>query len=371
MKVLFISDFILAKEQGAKQSTIAHYDTLKDIFGINNVDVVALNSRYKSADNNIKYLENERTKIQKLISIIERVPFLISREGVQAISGLCKKNNYSLVFIDHSIYGDIVKLIKERFHIPVVAYFHGIMQYQNIEYKKHAKTSILYFLPCGNMKRNETRTIKYADKCLILNDRDNENLFNYYGVKSDTMLPVYYPDTAKIEKKTAEKKFKLLFVGGYFWPNVHGITWFCENVMPELTEDIELSIVGNGMDQLREKLQTNHIHVMGRVDSLDNFYNDADVVVGPIFEGEGMKTKTCEALMYGKLYLGTEEALNGYTGLDQYRCDTKEEFIQRITELKNSHTNKYHQEMRDLYEEYYSPAMAKYTLMKLFSELKL
>ena len=46
MKILFISDFILAEEQGAKQSTKAHYQTLKDIFGVDNVDVAALNSTY-------------------------------------------------------------------------------------------------------------------------------------------------------------------------------------------------------------------------------------------------------------------------------------------------------------------------------------
>ena len=40
MKVLFVSDFILAEEQGAKKSTIAHYESLKDIFGKHNVDAM-------------------------------------------------------------------------------------------------------------------------------------------------------------------------------------------------------------------------------------------------------------------------------------------------------------------------------------------
>lgn len=53
MKVLFVSDFILAEEQGAKKSTIAHYESLKDIFGKHNVDVIALNSTYHSDDANI------------------------------------------------------------------------------------------------------------------------------------------------------------------------------------------------------------------------------------------------------------------------------------------------------------------------------
>ena len=68
------------------------------------------------------------------------------------------------------------------------------------------------------------------------------------------------------------------------------------------------------MEELREDLTRNNVTVVGSVENLDEWYNKADLVVGPIFKGEGMKTKTCEALMYGKRYLGTDEALEGYEG---------------------------------------------------------
>ena len=41
------------------------------------------------------------------------------------------------------------------------------------------------------------------------------------------------------------------------------------------------------------------------VDCLETWYEKADVVISPIFLGSGMKTKTAEALMYGKPILGT------------------------------------------------------------------
>ena len=37
----------------------------------------------------------------------------------------------------------------------------------------------------------------------------------------------------------------------------------------------------------------------------------------PIFEGSGMKLKTCEALMFGKNIIGTPEAFAGYD-IDDY-----------------------------------------------------
>jgi hypothetical protein len=79
MKILFISDFILAEEQGAKKSTIAHYESLKDIFGADNVQVVALNSTYSSDDINIIYKKVKQSKLKILESILLGVPFLMSK----------------------------------------------------------------------------------------------------------------------------------------------------------------------------------------------------------------------------------------------------------------------------------------------------
>ena len=198
MKVLFVSDFILAEEQGAKKSTIAHYESLKDIFGKHNVDVIALNSTYHSDDANIVCREEKQGRIDKLKNILVGRPFLLNRSAERKILELCTSGIYSLIFIDHSIYGTTVKKIKKVANIPVICYFHGIMQYQNDQLKAENKISHRYGLICKSMKENEGETVKYADKCLILNERDNRNLEKYYGVKSKYLFPVYYTDTANI-----------------------------------------------------------------------------------------------------------------------------------------------------------------------------
>lgn len=369
MKVLFISDFILAEEQGAKKSTIAHYESLKDIFGADNVQVVALNSTYSTDDINIIYKKVKQSKLKILESILLGVPFLMSKSDENEILRLCKINDYALIFVDHSIYGSVIEKIRKVCDTPVVSYFHGIIQYQNEQFSKNNKIRFRDRLVWKNIKKNEQDTVKYSNCCLILNERDNRNLEKYYGVKSKYLFPVYYTDTANIDKTVHTDEFTLLFVGGYFWPNIQGITWFVDNVMPKVNSQIMLYIVGNRMEELREKLARKNVTVVGGVKNLDEWYNKADVVVGPIFKGEGMKTKTCEALMYGKRYLGTDEALEGYEGLDDYRCNSKGEFIERINELYESRPPKFSSEMRKLYEDKYSPQMAKKLLLKAFSDV--
>ena len=54
------------------------------------------------------------------------------------------------------------------------------------------------------------------------------------------------------------------------------------------------------------------------------------VVIAPIFDGSGMKTKVAEALMYGKRIIGTREAFSGYEDIAEevgWVCNTKEEFV--------------------------------------------
>lgn len=123
------------------------------------------------------------------------------------------------------------------------------------------------------------------------------------------------------------------------------------------------------MDKLKNNLAGERVTIRGRVESLDEFYNKADVVVGPIFKGEGMKTKTCEALMYGKIYLGTDEALEGYEDLNEYRCNTADEFVHMIELLTDKNLPKYNENLRNIYLEKYSPQMAKARLTKIFKEL--
>ena len=305
------------------------------------------------------------------MSIIRGFPFLMSPQMYKCIVNECKAKKYGLVFIDHSIYGKLTKEIKSKTNAKVVTFFHGIIQYQNDIFEKNNKTSLLFKLPKKNMENNERMSVKYSDVCLLLNERDNLNLYNYYQKKTDYFLPEYTTDTASIEVKERTNVFEMLFVGGYFWPNIHGISWFVDNVMSKLNDRYHLTIVGNGMDKLKPTLERQNVTVMGRVESLDTYYNNADMVVGPIFLGEGMKTKTCEAFMYGKIYIGTNEAFEGYKGFDGYKCNTAAEFLKTIRKVQSSFHSKYYPEIRKMYEDFYSAEVAEKNLRKIFTEINL
>lgn len=188
---------------------------------------------------------------------------------------------------------------------------------------------------------------------ICLNKRDNELLKKEYHVSPHFLLPISMADDFGSNYVGSNKKTNIiLFVGSYFMPNVKGIRWFCKNVMPYVNKD--LLIVGKKMELLKDELESEHVKVVGTVDSLGNYYRIADAVIMPIFIGDGMKVKTAEAMMYGKPILATNEALEGYEikniqGI--YRCNTAKQFIDQINELS---CYGYRDEIRVLFKNKYS-----------------
>ena len=111
--------------------------------------------------------------------------------------------------------------------------------------------------------------------------------------------------------------------------------------MPLIKVDCEIVLVGNHMDLLKDEfMDDDRIIVHGRVEDLSPYYERATLVIGPIFEGAGMKVKTAEALSYGKVFIGTDESLIGYKELAEsllgksiFVCNNEIEFADAI----NSH----------------------------------
>lgn len=251
-----------------------------------------------------------------------------------------EKNNITSIFLSSSKLGKLAYILKKKFpNIHIYTFFHNIeKQYTAEEYR--VNPNFKNWIVRQVTKYNESLACKYADKLIVLNERDNSLLNQIYGLNADILLPTTFIDKFQPElkktKTSINSQFTLLFVGFAFFANIEGIKWFIENVFPEL-QNCKLQIVGNGMDKIFTS--TSNIEVHGYVEDLAQFYYQADAVILPIFSGGGMKTKTAEALMYGCPIIGTKEAFEGYK-LDFCKiggmANTKEDMIISINKLKEN-----------------------------------
>ena len=267
-------------------------------------------------------------------------------------------NNYDIVFIGQSSLGEFAKVIKKcNPSVKVITFFH------NVEYDYYNTQSSSFRCYLGIYakiaKLNEKKAILFSDKIITLNVRDSDRLYDLYGRKADLILPTSFKNKElKFLNDTISKdELRLLFIGSNFYPNKQGIIWFITDVLTKLDNTI-LEIIGRGTSRWKNESIFNNskVWIYGEVEDLDYYYLNADAVIIPIFTGGGMKTKTAEALLYGKYIFATKEAFEGYhVKFDKVggMCNNSVDFIHQLNDFRNSGLTKYNNYSREIFLKYY------------------
>lgn len=231
---------------------------------------------------------------------------------VWRLKQLLRVKDFEGVFIDQSFYGRLARDLKNDFpHLKVITQFHNVesiaaLSNLPVPMWLRRKVSRVAFW-------NEGLAVKFSDQTLFLTDEDFKDVSELCGTpQGHHILPLILPpkkgqvDSEKSVIQLGQKPY-LLFCGSYFPPNIQGLSWFIEKVLPHIPYD--LHIVGFDM----EKFKSSHERIKnwGTVTDLLPHYQNALAVVAPLFAPGGMKTKTVEALSYGKKLFATEYALLG------------------------------------------------------------
>ena len=275
---------------------------------------------------------------------------------------LAEENKCDYVFLGYSTLGILAKKMKKK-NIKVITFFH------NIEYnyfKDHIHNSSLLVKMIGlSIKRctylNEGYAVKYSDQIIVLNERDSYELEKVYKGHTTLILPTtfddMYDEVIAMRNSITSFQKKLLFVGSDFFGNTEGLFWFIEKCLDDI--NAELIVVGSGMDKYINTYKNKKVTFKGFVNDLSLEYYSADLVVLPILSGSGMKTKTCEALMYGKTIVATKEAFEGYTkemfetGAG-FLCSTASDFITTINSILKTQTSKNNINSRNIFQNNYN-----------------
>lgn len=366
MRILFVSECVFAQPQGSKTVATAHYKALSDLFGKENIDIV-----YVNVENHLDNPEGlpalqipaKFCKAKRVFNTLSERPFFLDRKGHASIVRAFKRTSYDLIWFDNSCYGREAEAIRRiDKDVRMIAFYHDVKLHRELQYYR-LKHSKLHFLSTfRGLVSNEILMSKTVDLNLFLNDRDANALSVLYGSVPSEILPVTFVDTADFSfSPEKSSSINLLFIGCYSWPNIQGLEWFVENVMPRLDAKYKLLVVGLGMEKLRSLplySDNKSIEVIGGVKNLSEWYMRSDIVLGPIFVGDGMKTKTAEALMYGKAFIGTDEALEGYENSFFVRANTSDEFVSAIENIVVP-VGKVNFQLRQAFLDYYSEAAAK------------
>ena len=345
---------------GGDQGTKKNMDALRAVLGEANVDVFYLHEK-AGKGSLMEYLKGAMY-----------LPFgyflgLTPKKVEQIVR---KATEYDFVFIDRSLFGVVAKALKAAgYKGKILTSFQNVEAlYMDAKVPKHLPLRSI-IIHCAD--KNDRWSCSSSDIVIALNERDKAELKERYQREAEFVIPVTMSDRLEVEpNKTVKtnKRAKCLSIGAYFGPNNEGILWFVQHVLPHV--DVEYKIVGKGMSKLKEENSEllREIPVISDAPSLAPYFEEADVMVLPIFAGSGMKVKTCESLMYGKNIIATDEAMEGYAiveGKSAWRCNTAEEFIACINDFAQHPRPRFNQAARDCFLDNYSNTAVE----KKFKEL--
>ena len=136
----------------------------------------------------------------------------------------------------------------------------------------------------------------------------------------------------------SEKKYDLLFIGNLSYaPNIYAIKYAAEQIMP-LLPALTLAVVGATPTEEISGLQSKNINIIGWVDDSRDAFNQARIMIAPMFISIGLQNKILQAMaMETPCVISTmaNNALGATPELDVLIADSPEEFKIQINRLLN------------------------------------
>ena len=359
----------IAKRGTHDMGTITHRQAIKEIYGCENVfEVDLLNPETVERENYISFGTNLSNYADRIIRYFEGNIPSISNKIIDRICGIVKTKNVSLVFTEESDLGNLYKAIKEQNpRVKIICFFHDIIADLFSQRIKDApKWKVHYLLELKRGISQEKVTTSVVDECWIFHTADAVRFKRHYGRNADAMIPVasFVPSEDDMNKAVtnADETKTILFVCSKYYVNIDGFRWFYSNVVPGLKGRYKIQLVGNGTDALENLKSDARIDIVGEVESMTDYYKNADIVIAPVFDGGGMKIKTLEAIAYGKCFVSTSESLNGYwecipeniRGLLICNCNITEEWTSACNKMIESTICKFNQEIYEVFLAHFS-----------------
>lgn len=275
--------------------------------------------------------------------------------GVMVLYGPYAANHYEQILRDEVIHVDAIlynrphitkrfrQVLSNIFPAAKTLYYthdlHGLREQLELKYASHSFGEPIEIDKTKLLKPDEEDIVRNVDLTLVCSSKELTLLSEYY---SNIVLVCPYavalPASQSItyEPYYNNQKFEILFVGGFgHKPNLAGLEWFVENVLPLLSSDYILHVVGSRCpEEFEHKLQNNsQVVYHGFIDdmALSALLEKLRVSIAPLPYGAGIKGKVVEALAAGHTVVGTEYGIEGLDDAPEnvyIKCSSPQEFVQ-------------------------------------------
>ncbi|WP_019908974.1 glycosyltransferase family 4 protein [Paenibacillus sp. HW567] len=222
------------------------------------------------------------------------------------INELSRQNNYSHVFISHSLLGSCIDIVRRALPGAVIVTdahnFESGLSAQ-LAKKKQGIAKLFYSLNAVWTRRDELKLMNKTNLLLTTSEQDALAFKALSPANSDKVQVI--PNFIRLEDYPAKRnipKEKWIILPGNmnYFPNVNAAAYFYRDIYPLVkakVPEIKWYIVGRDVHPevaaLAEK--DSSIVITGYVDSVADYVRKAQVVIAPLREGSGTRLKILEA----------------------------------------------------------------------------
>ena len=254
--------------------------------------------------------------------------------------GLWTKNNYIVNRFNNDQFRELVKTTLEQNDFDLIV-FEGtftapyidlardksnaimVMRSHNVEFQlwedriQNEENSLKRFLlrpQVNQLKDFELTEIKKFDVVATISMSDKAYFNSYVGLSKTAYIPfgISLPNQDYVEEQVDNN---IVFLGALDWsPNIHGLTWFLEEVWPLIlarNNKLTFTIGGrNAPEDFGKKLPEN-VRFVGAVNDAHSFILSGRIMVVPLFEASGIRIKIIEGLALGQIICTTTKGAQG------------------------------------------------------------
>jgi GT2 family glycosyltransferase len=230
----------------------------------------------------------------------------------------------------------------ERMHPkPQIIYFGHDLHYLRVERELQLSADDALVREARSWRKREYAIFDRVDKIYYPSQVEVDEILRHKPQLDVSAIPLYALRDITVPQFDFAHTRGLLFVGGFNHPpNVDGIGWFAEQILPRLVDrcpDIHLHVVGSNPPDAVQSLQSERITVYGYLpdDELHAIYRKVRQVVVPLRFGAGIKGKVLEAIQQGVPLVTTSVGAEGIPEAESVMAvaDTPEALADAIVAL--------------------------------------
>lgn len=201
-------------------------------------------------------------------------------------------------------------------------------------------------LSLGGARREERAALRLFDGVLCANHDDYVAYSNRYAPDVDVAFSPWPLLSNPTPLGAHTNEFTAGFIATDHPFQLEGITMFIDIVLPQIIRrrpDFTFAIAG-GVCAPLAMIYPNHeslgLRLLGRVESVADFYRSVATIAVPLLNGTGVSVKTLEAIAYGMRIVSTEIGVRGIPTQDRGPNVTVCDFTEFVEYLLNPGPNR-------------------------------